>query len=79
MLERLRVQNTDLNQREFAEACGIPYVTYQGWILGMSNARPLPKQVKAICKVLRIDIDELPDDFGPVHAKTPGSDSISEN
>jgi DNA-binding transcriptional regulator YiaG len=69
MLERLRVDRTDLNQREFAEACSVPYRTYQDWISGTTKARPEPKQTKAICKILRIGIEELPDDFGPVHVK----------
>jgi putative transcriptional regulator len=72
MLERFRVQNTDYTQKEFAEACGIPHRTYQDWISGATRARPEPKQVKAIIKVLGIGIDELPDDFGPVHAKSAG-------
>lgn len=72
MLERLRVQNTELNQREFAEACGISLRAYMYWISGKTEASPTPKQVKAICRILGIRIDQLPDDFGPVHAKQAG-------
>lgn len=69
MLERLRIDRTDLNQKEFSEACGIPHRTYQAWIAGTHQASPTPKQTKLICSVLNIPIEELPDNFGPVHAK----------
>lgn len=69
MIERLRIERTDMNLEEFACACGIPPRTYYRWISGQTEARPTPRQTKAICKVLRISIKNLPDDFGPVHVK----------
>ena len=64
VLEALRIERTNLNQKEFAEACRIPLKTYQRWILGKTEGRPTLSQLKALCKILRIKyIDELPDDF----------------
>lgn len=64
MIEALRIERTDLNQRDFAKACNIPLKTYQRWVWGKTEARPNLVQLKAVCKHLKIErVDELPDDF----------------
>ncbi|MBW4535200.1 MAG: helix-turn-helix domain-containing protein [Pleurocapsa minor HA4230-MV1] len=64
MIEALRIERTNLNQKEFAEACKIPLKTYQRWILGKTETRPNLIQLKLLCKQLKIEkVDELPDDF----------------
>lgn len=71
VLEALRIEKTDLNQKEFAEACSIPLKTYQRWILGKTEARPTLVQLKSLCRLLKITrIDELPDDFSEKYIKT---------
>ena len=64
VIEALRIERTNFNQKEFAEVCQIPLKTYQRWILGKTEARPNIVQLKALCKHLKIEkISELPDDF----------------
>ena len=64
-LENLRIERTTLSQTEFAVRCGIPLRTYQRWISGETEAKPTPRQWKAIMSLLRISVDEVPNDFGP--------------
>ena len=64
VLEVLRIERTNLNQKQFAEACSIPLKTYQRWILGKTEARPTLIQLKNVCRILQIKtIEELPDNF----------------
>lgn len=65
-LENLRIERTDLSQTEFAVRCGIPLRTYQRWISGETEARPTPRQWKAMMSLLRISVEQVPDDFGPL-------------
>lgn len=65
-LESLRIERTHLTQDQFAQQCNIPRRTYQRWISGETEARPTPRQWKAMMRLLQIqNIDEIPDDFGP--------------
>ncbi len=64
VIEALRIERTNYNQKEFAELCHIPLKTYQRWIQGKTEARPNLVQLKSVCKYLKIEkVDELPDDF----------------
>ncbi len=66
-IEMLRLERTQLSQAEFAVLCGIPLRTYQRWVSGETEAKPTPRQWKAIMQVLKIQsVEEIPDDFGPV-------------
>jgi DNA-binding transcriptional regulator YiaG len=66
-IEMLRLERTQLSQAEFAVLCGIPLRTYQRWISGETEAKPTPRQWKAMIQVLNIQsIEEIPDDFGPI-------------
>ncbi len=66
-LENLRIERTDLSQTEFAVRCGIPLRTYQRWVSGETDAKLTPRQWKTIMTLLRISIDQIPDDFGPLN------------
>ncbi|EAW36864.1 DNA-binding transcriptional regulator [Lyngbya sp. PCC 8106] len=60
-------KRTQLSQAEFAVLCGIPLRTYQRWISGETEAKPTPRQWKAMIQILNIQsIEEIPDDFEPV-------------
>jgi transcriptional regulator with XRE-family HTH domain len=63
-LKQLR-EKAGLTQEELARRCGIPLRTYQRWESGESAARPNIPQVKALCRELKIPIEQLPDEFGP--------------
>lgn len=62
-LETLRIEKTNYTQEEFAKICGIPRRTYVRWISGETQAKLTPKQIKAICRELKISVEEIPDDF----------------
>lgn len=63
-LRQLR-EHAGLTQEELARRCGIPVRTYQRWETGETAARPSVKQVKALCRELKIPIEDLPDEFAP--------------
>ena len=64
MLEKLRLERTNLNLRDFLKAVGIPDKTYRRWLAGDTTAKLTVAQFKALYKVLKFDsIDEIPDDF----------------
>lgn len=70
ILEILRTERTNLNQKEFAQACNIPLKTYQRWISGETIGRPTLRQLKALCSTLRIEkVRDLPDDFAATNSK----------
>ena len=68
-LEALRIERTNYSQEEFAKRCGISLRTYMRWISGQTKAKLSPAQVKAICRELKITVDEIPDDFSKVSSK----------
>jgi transcriptional regulator with XRE-family HTH domain len=63
-LRQLR-ERSGLTQEELARRSGIPLRTYQRWETGESFARPSIPQIKALCRVLNIPIEDLPDEFAP--------------
>lgn len=65
-LETLRIERTNYSQEEFAKRCSIPLRTYMRWISGETKAKLTPYQVKAICRELKITVEEIPDDFSKV-------------
>lgn len=62
-LKKLR-ENVGLTQQELATRCRVGLRTYIRWETGETVARPTIPQVKALCKELRIPIEDLPDEFG---------------
>lgn len=70
ILETLRLTRTELSQDELAFRCGIPRATYQRWIIGQTEAKLTLKQLKALCRELKIEkVEELPNDLGPNSSK----------
>lgn len=63
-LRQLR-ERAGLTQEELARRCGIPVRTYQRWETGETEARPSVRQIKALCRELKIPIEHLPDEFAP--------------
>jgi predicted transcriptional regulator len=64
-LDALRIEKTTLTQHEFAMHCGIPPATYYRWITGKTEAKLTIPQMKKLCSLLSIKLEDLPDDFGP--------------
>lgn len=62
-LDNLRIEKTDLSQEEFAKRCSIPLRTYMRWISGETQAKLTPAQMKAVCRELKLSVEEIPDDF----------------
>lgn len=62
MLRRIR---GNITQNEVADALGVDRNTVSRWELGTSQPKLAPWQVKKLCKLLQITIDELPDSFAP--------------
>ncbi|MBE7384087.1 MAG: helix-turn-helix transcriptional regulator [Leptolyngbya sp. SIO1E4] len=65
LLRQLR-EGLMLTQEQLARQCGIPLRTYVRWETGEATPRPTIVQIKALCRELKVAIEELPDDFGPV-------------
>lgn len=68
-LRQLR-QRAGLTQEELARRCGIPVRTYQRWETGETEARPSVRQIKALCRELKIPIEALPDEFAPKRSQS---------
>ena len=64
-LDSLRIARTTLTQQEFAIHCGIPTTTYYRWITGRTEAKMSILQIKKMCRLLGMKLEELPDNFGP--------------
>ena len=64
-MDALRIERTTLTQQEFAIRCGIPTTTYYRWITGRTEARLSILQIKRMCRLLDMKLEELPDNFGP--------------
>ncbi|MDG2992426.1 helix-turn-helix domain-containing protein [Candidatus Synechococcus calcipolaris G9] len=67
MLLRTKV---GLTQIELAEALGVTEATVRNWERGRSVPQLSIPQVKALCRVLAISLDDLPDSFGPQPIET---------
>jgi transcriptional regulator with XRE-family HTH domain len=70
-LRQLR-ERAGLTQEELARRCGIPVRTYQRWETGETEARPSVRQIKALCRELKIPIEDLPDEFAPRRSQSKG-------
>jgi putative transcriptional regulator len=70
-LKKLR-ERIGLTQQELATRCGIGLRTYIRWETGESVARPTIPQIKALCRQLKISIEDLPDEFGPARSRSKG-------
>jgi DNA-binding XRE family transcriptional regulator len=59
-------------QQQLADALGVSRTTVMKWETGRAIPNLTIAQVKTLCKVLEVTLDELPDDFGPqlIHKAT---------
>ncbi len=63
IMESLITERTEYNLKEFLEAVKIPHKTWRRWVTGETVAKLTITQTKALCRVLKMSIDEIPDDF----------------
>ncbi|WP_017326998.1 helix-turn-helix transcriptional regulator [Synechococcus sp. PCC 7336] len=61
MLRRIRF----LTQEQLSKALGVSETTIRNWEKGRAVPRLTIRQVKELCRVLDVSLDQLPDDFGP--------------
>lgn len=63
-----RREELGLTQRDVAVAVDVSVQTVSNWETGRyKEAKLTLPQVKALCRLLRWSIDELPDDLGPLN------------
>ncbi|WP_055075022.1 helix-turn-helix transcriptional regulator [Pseudanabaena sp. 'Roaring Creek'] len=62
MLRRLR---GDVTQDEIANALGVDRNTVSRWELGKAKPKLEVWQVKKLCELLDVTLDDLPDSFAP--------------
>jgi DNA-binding transcriptional regulator YiaG len=68
-IEALRIERTNLSQAEFAVHCGVPLRTYQRWVSGETEAKLTPQQWKALMELLKLQVNEIPNNFGSIEQK----------
>ncbi len=55
----------DVTQKQVADALGVTIQTVSNWEVGRVEPKLTIRQFKALLKILRCSVDELPDDLGP--------------
>ena len=68
-LKRLR-EAVGLTQEELARRIGVSSKTISNWERGAFPARFNLPQIKALCRELRCNLEDLPDDFGPLRSQS---------
>ncbi len=63
-LVKLR-QTAEVTQKQLAIALGVTEQTVRNWEQGTSVPRLTIPQTKALCRMLRLSLDDMPDCFGP--------------
>ncbi len=53
--------NAGVSQKDLAEALGVSNQTVTNWERGYSEATFTLKQIKILCAVLKVNIEDLPD------------------
>ena len=61
-------QRRSVTQKAVADALAVTEHTVWAWEKGRQTPRLTIAQTKALCRLLNVTIEELPDDFGPVTA-----------
>ena len=69
---RLRLL-ADVTQQELADALGVSGNTVSRWETGRSVPTLTIAQTKKLCEMLKVTLDQIPDDFGPtpIHPSSP--------
>jgi DNA-binding XRE family transcriptional regulator len=70
-LVKLR-EKLELTQKQVADALGVTEQTVRNWEQGKAIPRLTIPQMKILCKLLQLPIEEVPDNFGSNPASTEG-------
>jgi transcriptional regulator with XRE-family HTH domain len=57
-----------LTQRDVALALNKTVQTISNWETGIYEPKMTPREVKALCRLLQWNLDDMPDDFAPPKA-----------
>mgnify|MGYP005851963063 CR=1 FL=1 len=57
-----------LTQRDVALALNKTVQTISNWETGIYEPKMTPREVKALCRLLHWNLDDMPDDFAPPKA-----------
>ena len=68
-----RREELGLTQRDIALALGKTDQTISNWETGIYEPKMTPREVKALCRLLKWTLEEMPDDFGAVRSQTEGN------
>jgi DNA-binding XRE family transcriptional regulator len=62
-----------MTQQELADELGVSSTTIRNWESGRAVPNLTIPQVKKLCQVLEVNLEDLPDDFGPqpIHDSSP--------
>ncbi|AFZ20681.1 helix-turn-helix transcriptional regulator [Allocoleopsis franciscana] len=69
---RKRREELGLTQRDIALALGKTDQTISNWETGLYEPKMTPREVKALCRLLKWTLEEMPDDFGAVRSQSEG-------
>lgn len=61
-----RREELGLTQRDIAIALGKTDQTISNWETGTYEPKMTPREMKALCKLLKWTLEELPEEFGPL-------------
>jgi len=56
-----RRESLNLTQRKVADELGVTIITVQNWEAGRHTPKLYPVQMKALCDLLKLTLDELAD------------------
>ncbi|MFE1744822.1 helix-turn-helix transcriptional regulator [Coleofasciculus sp. H7-2] len=65
---RQRREELGLTQRDIALALGKTDQTISNWETGMYEPKLTPREIKALCRLLKWTLEELPDEFGSLRS-----------
>ncbi|MBD1896594.1 helix-turn-helix domain-containing protein [Trichocoleus sp. DQ-A3] len=66
---RQRREELGLTQRDIALALGKTDQTISNWETGMYEPKLTPREMKALCRLLKWTLEELPDEFGSLRSQ----------
>ncbi|MEQ8998125.1 MAG: helix-turn-helix transcriptional regulator [Coleofasciculus sp. B1-GNL1-01] len=59
-----RREKLGLTQRDIALALGKTVQTISNWETGIYEPKMTPREVKALCRLLKWSLEDMPDEFG---------------
>lgn len=69
---RKRREQLGLTQRDIALALGKTDQTISNWETGIYEPKMTPREVKALCRLLKWTLEEMPDEFGVPRSQSEG-------